>query len=330
MASIIDYYLFAAKWFTVLLTIVAGLAGLIVLILSRSRSGTNERIEVKNLNERFASMELALKSSILTAKAFKQEMKKTKRQQKERDRTDAEEPQRRRIFVCNFKGDMRASAVTSLRDEITAILGVARPQDEVIAVIESPGGTIHGYGLAASQLRRIRDRGILLTAAVDKVAASGGYMMACVANKIIAAPFAIVGSIGVVAQLPNFNRLLKKHDIDFEEITAGKYKRTLTVFGENTDEDRHKFQEELEDAHRLFKEFVSENRPIVDIDAVATGEHWFGRRAVDLKLVDELRTSDDYLATCAESADIYEIKVSRKKSLVERLFGGAARMMNLS
>ena len=108
------------------------------------------------------------------------------------------------------------------------------------------------YGLAASQMQRIRDKKLKLTVCVDKVAASGGYMMAVVADKIIAAPFAVLGSIGVLAQVPNFHRLLKKHDVDFEMLTAGKYKRTLTMFGENTDKGREKFQEDIEDTHVLF------------------------------------------------------------------------------
>ena len=217
--------------------------------------------------------------------------------------------------MIDFKGDIRATEVTSLREEITAILTVATTGDEVLVKLESAGGTVHGYGLAASQLKRIRDKGIHLTIAVDKVAASGGYMMACVAHKIIAAPFAIIGSVGVLAQMPNFNRLLKKHDIDFEEITAGKYKRTLTLFGENTDEDREKMREELADIHLLFKEFIHENRSQVDVEKIATGEHWHGKRALELKLVDELRTSDDYLSSSVNTADIFEIDYERIKLL---------------
>ena len=224
--------------------------------------------------------------------------------------------------MINFKGDIKASEVESLREEITSILTVVKTSDEVVLILESSGGTVHGYGLAASQLKRIRDREISLTVAVDKIAASGGYMMACVANKIIAAPFAIIGSVGVLAQLPNFHRLMKKYNIDYEQLSAGEYKRTLTLFGENDDKDREKFQEELEDTHELFKEFIKDNREQVDIDKIATGEHWYGKRALDLQLVDELITSDDYLYTAAADADadIYEIAQIRKKPVSEKLF----------
>jgi serine protease SohB len=166
---------------------------------------------------------------------------------------------------------------------------------------------------------RVRERNIPLTVAVDKVAASGGYMMACVANKIIAAPFSIVGSIGVVAQIPNFHRLLKKHDIDFEQFTAGEFKRTVTMFGENTEEGRVKFRKEVEDIHLLFKDFITQHRPKVDIASVSTGEHWPGIRALENQLVDELKTSDDYLLENSKDADLFEIKYSTKKSLWEKL-----------
>ncbi|TNF89662.1 MAG: protease SohB, partial [Gammaproteobacteria bacterium] len=224
-----------------------------------------------------------------------------------------------RVFVLDFDGNIRASAVAQLRREITAVLSMARENDEVLLRLESRGGMVHAYGLASSQLQRIRDHGISLTVCVDKVAASGGYMMACVANKVLAAPYAILGSIGVVAQLPNFNRLLKKHDIDFEMITAGEYKRTLTILGENTEKGREKFTEEIEDVHLLFKEFVSQHRPELEIERVATGESWFGQRALDLALVDELSTSDEYITRACEAADVFEVKYVEKKPLPQRL-----------
>jgi serine protease SohB len=255
---------------------------------------------------------------VLSKKELKQAIKKLKLQHKENKSDNKND--KKNIFVLNFKGDIRASEVESLREEITSILTVAKTTDEVVLVLESSGGTVHGYGLAASQLKRIRDRGIPLTVAVDKVAASGGYMMACVANKIVAAPFAVIGSVGVLAQLPNFHRLMKKHDIDYEQLSAGEYKRTLTLFGENDDKDREKFQQEIEDTHELFKEFIKDNRGAVDIEKIATGEHWYGKRALDLQLVDELITSDDYLYTAATGANIYEITQIRKKAVSEKLF----------
>ena len=258
----------------------------------------------------------------------KKDFKKFVKQQKQAGKDKPPGGGGKKIFVLDFKGNIKASGVSALREEITAILTVATDKDEVVALLESGGGTVHGYGLGASQLRRIRDRGIKLTAAVDKVAASGGYMMACVADRIIAAPFAIVGSIGVLAQIPNFHRLLKKLDIDFEQITAGDYKRTLTLFGENTARDREKFQAELEDTHALFKEFVRDNRAQVDLDRIATGEHWYGKRALELQLVDELMTSDDYLSNAARDADIYRIKYQRKKPVAERVIGFGASLFD--
>lgn len=325
MEHLIEYGMFAAKLLTVTAAIVISIFAIIAFSFAKSQlSGADERIEVKKLNDKFHNMGMTLKSALLSDKAFKSEIKQEKKKQKSESKNPDSE--RKRIFVCEFSGDIKASAVDSLREEISAILAVAEGDDEVVALIESPGGTVHGYGLAASQLARLKKKNIKLTAAVDKVAASGGYMMACVADQIIAAPFAIIGSIGVVAQLPNFNRLLKQHNIDFEEVTAGEYKRTLTVFGENTDEDRAKFKEELEDAHALFKDFISEHRPSVDIEKIATGEHWFATRAQELNLVDELITSDDYLFSASEEKDIYQVSFHRKKPVFEKFISGSSRM----
>ena len=227
-----------------------------------------------------------------------------------------------KVYVLSFVGDLQASAVDQLRQEVTSVLTVATPSDEVVVRLESPGGVVHGYGLAASQMQRIREQKIPLTATIDKVAASGGYMMAAVADKILAAPFAVVGSIGVVAQVPNVHRLLKKHDVDVELITAGEHKRTLTTLGENTDEGREKFTEQLEDIHQLFQEHVVANREVVDIKQVATGEAWYGQRAMDVKLVDRLITSDSYLAECASEREVYLLRWNVQKKPLERLLGG--------
>ena len=227
----------------------------------------------------------------------------------------------RNVFVVHFKGDVEASEVKRLRLEISAILTLATPDDEVIICLESPGGMVHSYGLAASQLMRVRNKGIPLTVVVDQVAASGGYLMAAVANKVLAAPFAVIGSIGVVAQVPNVHRLLKKNDVDVEVVTAGKYKRTLTLLGENTEDGRQKFKEELEEVHLLFQEFVVANRPKLDIEAVATGEAWYGKRALQLGLIDELATSDEYLMDLCEEFKVYEVKWQEVQKPIQKLFG---------
>ncbi len=323
MEYLIDYLLFAAKS----LTVVLGIAIPVVLVffLRHARqAGDLADIEVTRINDRVSNTALSLESNLLPPKQFKQKLKQRRKEEKARHNSKDQDA-RRRVFVFEFNGDMRASAVDQLREEITAMLSVARPEDEAIVVLESAGGTVHGYGLAASQLARIREREIRLTVVVDRIAASGGYMMACVANEIVAAPFAIIGSIGVVAQFPNFNRFLKKHNIDFEEITAGKYKRTLTMFGENTDEDRTKVQSELNDAHTLFQSFIERYRAQVDLDTVATGEYWFGSRALELDLIDRLQTSDDVIVAATESADVYKLSAHKKQNLIERLSDSFAR-----
>jgi serine protease SohB len=259
-----------------------------------------------------------LRGAVLDDKALKKLQKQEAKADKQRRKRD--EARRPRTWVLQFDGDLAASAVRALRNEVTAVLTLAEEGDEVLACIESPGGMVHGYGLAASQLQRIREHdGVSLVAAVDKVAASGGYMMACIAERIVAAPFAVVGSIGVVAQVPNVHRLLKRHDVDVEVITAGEFKRTLTIFGENTEKGREKFVEEIEDVHRLFKAHVAEHRPALDIERVATGEAWHGRQAIDLGLVDALMTSDEYIVRACADRDVFEVKWTEPKSPVDRL-----------
>jgi len=229
--------------------------------------------------------------------------------------------------VIDFKGDVQASAVSALREEITLILSTAKAgQDRILIRLESPGGMVHGYGLAAAQLVRLREAGFHVTIVVDKVAASGGYMMACIANEIIAAPFAIVGSIGVVAQVPNFNRLLREHHVDFELYTAGQYKRTVTMFGENTPEGKDKFEQELQQTHTLFKHFVEKYRPKLNVEKVATGEHWYGQDAVELNLVDALQTSDEVILKLLPDHDVYLIHTRRKPTLGEKLGLQAAQV----
>ena len=241
--------------------------------------------------------------------------------------TRARKKNNQKIYVLDFKGDTAASAVEQLREEITLILATAKAgRDRVVVRLESPGGMVHGYGLAAAQLVRLRDAGFHLTICVDKVAASGGYMMACIGSEIVSAPFAILGSIGVVAQVPNFNRLLKEKNIDFEMYTAGQYKRTVTMFGENTEEGKAKFEEELQQTHVLFKHFVEKYRPQLNVEKVATGEHWYGQDALDLNLVDKLQTSDEYLLSLLPQHDIYVIQTRKKPTLGEKLGLQAAQM----
>lgn len=333
MDFLLEYGLFLAKIVTFVIAVII-LLSVIVGLSQKSKQSTHKgHLEITPLNELYDEMSEAIKLAVMDESLHKAEAKK---QQKEKQKKAKEKQkalkkaaksgsddeaveQKPRVFVVNFHGNISASAVTNLREEVTAILSQANEQDEVVVRLESGGGMVHSYGLASSQLDRIRKCNIPLTVCVDKVAASGGYMMACVADKILAAPFAILGSIGVVAQLPNFNKVLKKHDVEFELLTAGEHKRTLTMFGENTATGREKFLEDLQDTHDLFKEFVSEHRPAVDIAKVATGEVWFGLRAMDVALADDLQTSDEYLVSRAQQADLFEVTYVLKKKLHQRL-----------
>lgn len=350
MAWFFEYLLFFAE----VLTIVVAILVVLIFILSQRKKATSSlgHLEIKDLSEEYTQIKDEMQLSSMDeaeAKQYDKDLKKRKKQEKKKAKAASKhkhateqsatskasitepsvtEPSvteqvtdkpKAKLFLLTFNGSMDAHEVEDLRQEITAVLSVIKPEDQVAIRLESPGGVVHGYGLAASQLARFRSRNIAFTALVDKVAASGGYMMACTASKIVAAPFAIVGSIGVVAQIPNFHRLLKKHDIDVELQTAGEYKRTLTMFGENTREGREKFQQELEETHLLFKDFVKEYRPNVDLDKVATGEHWFATQAQELNLVDEISTSDDFILARLDTYKIIAVKYHRRQKLAEKI-----------
>jgi len=308
-----NYGLFLLKTATIVLAVVA----VIVVAAQAGQRAQANTLEVEKLNDRYRDLANALKKAI-SGKAAQKELDKA---EKQRQKSEAKEDTGRpRSFVIDFKGDLKATAVASLREEVTAVLDASREGDDVILRLENSGGAVNEHGLAASQLARIRDRGLTLTVCVDKVAASGGYLMACVADRLVAAPFAILGSIGVITQIPNFNRALESHGVDFEEITAGKYKRTVTMFGKNTDEDRAKLKADLEDVHELFKDAVRRYRPQLDLERVATGEFWFGTRALELKLADELQTSDELLAGLGADRDLYRVSYRVKQPLQKRLF----------
>ena len=328
MEFFIEYGLFLAKVATVVVAIAIIISLAVGASLKGKQGGDKGHLEITPLNQQYEDMSEAMLIATMDEslqkaeeqklhKAKKKQAKADKKAQKSERETDASA--KKRVFVLTFDGNISASAVSHLREEVTAVLTQAKANDEVLVKLESAGGMVHSYGLASSQLDRLRKAQIPITVSVDKVAASGGYMMACVADRILAAPFAIIGSIGVVAQMPNFNRVLKKHDVDYELLTAGEHKRTLTMFGENTDKGREKFIEELEETHQLFKDYVSERRPQVDIDKIATGEIWYGSKALEMALVDDIQTSDEYLVACIQQAQVYEVAYVQKKKLHQRL-----------
>jgi serine protease SohB len=318
------YGLFLAQLATLILLIIVA----VVIVVASRRRGHADGLVVEHLNRRFEDAADELKLTIDGKGPYKKALKARQKERKRDAKARAKEPgSKPRMFVIDFKGDLRASAAASLREEVSAVLRVARPNEQVLVRLENSGGTVHEHGFAASQLARLKQHGLKLLVAVDKVAASGGYLMACVADRLYAAPFAIIGSIGVLAQLPNFHRLLEEKGVDYEQIMAGRYKRTLTMFGKNTDEGRAKLQQEVADIHELFKGQIREHRPQVDIESVATGEHWYGLRALELKLVDEIKTSDDLLLDAAKEFDLYHLAYKRRRSLQERVLGGVESLL---
>lgn len=326
MDFLAEYGAFLLKAVTIVAAILVVVGGVVSISMRNHRSDDGELV-VKKLNDELDNHKEDLEYALYSKEELKALEKDKKKEEKAKDKAEKKRlktgventEKRKRVYVLDFDGDIQASQVELLRQEITAVLTLATAEDEVVVRLESGGGMVHSYGLGASQLQRIRERGIPLTVCVDRVAASGGYMMACLANRIVAAPFAIIGSIGVVAQLPNFHRLLKKHDVDYELFTAGEYKRTVTMFGHNSEKAKDKFQSDLEDTHELFKRHVKQSRPEVDIEAVATGDIWYGQQALDHHLIDVVGTSDDYLVNACADSDVYSVRYEHKKSLQEKL-----------
>ena len=318
--------MFILEVITLLLVVAAVVA--MIIDMKQKKAHLHGELAITDLSKEFEENSKILSNFHLSEDELKEAEKAEKKAEKAKEKAlkaqrkkgeDTESERKPSLYVLHFKGDISASETAALREEISAIVQVAKPNDEVLLCLESPGGVVHGYGLAASQLMRLKQHNIKLTVAVDKVAASGGYMMACVADKIVSAPFAIIGSIGVVAQIPNIHRLLKKHDVDVDVMTAGEYKRTVTMLGENTEKGKQKFQQELEETHQLFKQFVSQNRPHLDVEQVATGEHWFGQQALNLNLVDEIMTSDDLLLQAMKEKQLIGVKYVVKKSLLQKV-----------
>ena len=308
----LEYGLFLLKVMTILISVIV----LISFVAASKKSNTSEGLEIENLNEKYKGLSDSLNKAVMEKDEWKKKQKSEKAIAKKNKKKKTRKP---KAYILDFIGDIKASAVPSLREEVTAILDIAKRNDQIVLRLDNHGGVVHEHGLAASQLARIRQKKIHLTVVVDKVAASGGYLMASVANKIYAAPFAILGSIGVIAQLPNFNRLLDNYGVDFEQITAGQYKRNVTMFGKNTDEDREKLKDQLEEIHELFKSSVNEYRPQLDLERVATGEHWYGSKALELGLIDEIKTSDELLIEMAKKYEIFSVKLKIKKPLKKRL-----------
>lgn len=302
-------------------------AGIVVILIARAaRSGGESargRLRVTRLNDRVGELEAIVRLPRLGKKERKAWIKK-----REAEESGFETSGQPATFVIDFKGDLQASAVEELRETVSAVIAGHREGDEVLLRIESPGGTVHGYGLAASQLARLRAAKLRVVACVDKVAASGGYMMACESDEVVAAPFAIVGSIGVVASVPNLHRLLEKYGVDYEEMTAGEHKRTVSLFGKIEPEGREKFLEQLAEIHTLFREHVLRNRPNAKAELIATGEHWAASQAVELGLVDRIATSDDEVMRRVKEREVYEVSFRRPRSWQSRM-GRAAAMQLL-
>ncbi|KAL7534110.1 hypothetical protein ACHAWF_004724 [Thalassiosira exigua] len=200
---------------------------------------------------------------------------------------------RKNLFVTRFPGDVTASQLNELREEVTGILRASQPRDEALLILQSGGGTVTGYGLAAAQLQRFKANGMKLTV------------------------------IGVISEIPNAYDRLKKEGIEFQTVTAGKYKRTVTPTKKVTKEDLAKSTEDIQEIFDLFKSFVASQRPQLDIEDVATGDTWFGEDALEKGLCDELAAADDVLLEFADGGyDLYEVAYDPGSERAGRLLAG--------
>lgn len=308
MNFLTQYSLFALEALTIVIAILLLVAGIFSI-----RQAPKSKLNVTSLNKDWDDLKVLMHKEVFG--------KRPKKIKKDKQLKPC-------LYILDFNGDIKATQVEQLREEISAVLTLATPKDEVVLRLESPGGSVNGYGLAAAQLQRLRDKQIPLTICIDKIAASGGYLMACLGHQIIAAPFAIIGSIGVVAQMPNFHRWLQKNDIDVELLTAGEYKRTLTLFAENTDKGRKKFKEDLEQIHLSFKDYVLNNREQLDINQVSTGEHWLACEALNLRLIDKLQTSDEYITDKMQTHNIFKVSMHAKQTLIAKILKPAMKLLH--
>lgn len=226
--------------------------------------------------------------------------------------------------VLRFEGDTMATGRQDFARMVDEVLHNKERIQRVIVVVNSPGGGVSVYGQMFAGMERMRNAGVDVTACVDTYAASGGYLMSVPAQRIIAAPFAMVGSIGVVSEFMNFNKLLRRLGVEPMTITAGELKRTVTPLSEVTEENKAAYKAQLEAIHRQFIAVVKKYRE-VDADRVCTGNHWTAAESVELKLnlVDGLATSQEYLFEANQTEDL--VTISKLQNPYEKSVLGLAR-----
>jgi serine protease SohB len=302
-----NYTIFFLKITTIIILLLLTLIMCLIIIKNKD----NKYIKIKNINKKYITFKKLFLSEILKKTEKKQIIKNINEEEKI--------TKTKNLFILNFNGDINASDINNLKDILSVIILNKKYVDEVLIKLTSNGGIVTNYGLAATQLKRLKNENINLTISIDTIAASGGYMMACVANKIIASHFSIIGSIGVLGIIPNINKILNKNNIEIEYHTSGKYKKTLSIIGENTEIGRKKFIESLENTHFLFKNFVKENRSQINIEEIATGEYWYGIDALKLNLIDKIQTSDEYIMENLNTTQIYEIKLNEKTNIKNKI-----------
>ncbi len=236
-----------------------------------------------------------------------------------------------RLAVLRFQGlrDLNASGDQRLSEAIDEVLVNRDHFEEAVVIIDSPGGTTHGYGHAYALLERLSASGLKVTACIDRIGASGGYLMALPADRILAGPFAIVGSVGVVAGIPNVKRLLEEKGVSYRLFVAGDKKRVVHFADDDGPEVREYMDEKLAGIHTQFLQAVEKHRgDRVKLDEVRSGDHWSAEESVEkgLGLVDELQTSAEYLLE--RNREVALVMIERRVDITERFAGYLAARLS--
>jgi len=202
----------------------------------------------------------------------------------------------------------------------------------IVVRIDSPGGAVGPSQEIFEAMRRLQKKKHVLSS-MGSIAASGGFYIAMGGEKVFANPGTLTGSIGVISEFPNVSGLLKWAGVDMRTITAGKLKDAGSPFREMSSEERSYFQSMLDDVHGQFIGAVAESRklPPDEVRKVADGRVFTGRKAKELKLVDELGGLQDAVREAGKLAGVRgEPNIeypTKERPLFRAMFGDEAQSL---
>jgi len=240
-----------------------------------------------------------------------------------------------KIALINIEGEITNSRSSvfyrrGMVDEWIDQLKQAERDENVKAIIlniNSPGGPVIDADILYMKIRDLAKKKVVV-ALLDRVAASGGYYVACAANKIISHPLTLTGSIGVVMDYINLQGLLeKKLGVEMGVIKSGRYKDIGSPFRPMDTSERKMLQELVDAAHRRFVENISTSRriPVKKLAPICDGRIYSGEQAKELGLVDELGTLDEAIEIARNLSGIKRAKVVEYYTpplrLIDYIFG---------